>query len=195
MSNFKFFTIITGVFLITSCTPGIVPMTAPLTDLDEMTLYPTPTRSSLPSLTHVTPSATPSTTPTPTLTLIPSASPSATVTPTPTALPASARLGPLNHQWQTLNNCHQASIAILMGYYNVWFTQHDYNLGMDNLAEFVADYGLTARVYAIRYSPQPATQIVRWLLAEGIPVIVGQNLSRQDHTWHYRVAFGYSDAS
>jgi len=110
-------------------------------------------------------------------------------------LPASARLGPLNHQWQTLNNCHRASIAILMGFYDVWFTQHDYNLGMDNLAEFAADYGLTARVYAIRYSPQPATQIVRWLLAERIPVIVGQNLSRQEHTWHYRVAYGYSDAT
>lgn len=82
-----------------------------------------------------------------------------------------------------------------MGCYDIWFTQHDYILSLENLAAFVADYGLTARVYAIRYSPQPASPIVRWLLAEGIPVIVGQDLSREDPIWNYRVAYGYSDAA
>jgi hypothetical protein len=99
----------------------------------------------------------------------------------------------MNHQWQSLNNCHRASIATLMAYYDVWFTQHDYDLGMDNLDEFVSSYGLSARVYAIRYSPQSASDMVRWLLAEEIPVIVGQDLTSEDNTWHYRVAYGYND--
>ena len=34
---------------------------------------------------------------------------------------------------------------------------------------------------------------VRWLLDEQIPVIAGQNLTRSDNTWHYRVIHGYDD--
>lgn len=142
-----------------------------------------------------TPIPSPTSTPSPTNTPTPTPSLTPTVTDTPTALPASARLSPLNHQWQTLNNCHRASIATLMAYYDVWFTQHDYDLGMDNLDEFVASYGLTARVYGVRFSSQQTSDMVRWLLAEDIPVIVGQDLSREDNTWHYRVAYGYNDAT
>jgi hypothetical protein len=142
-----------------------------------------------------TPTSTPSPTPQPSQTPTQTPSPSPTITNTPTALPGSAQLGPLNHQWQTLNNCHRASIATLMAYYYVWFTQHDHDLAMDNLDEFVTPYGLKARIYGIQFSPQPASDMVRWLLAEEIPVIVGQDLSREDNTWHYRVAYGYNDAS
>ena len=112
---------------------------------------------------------------------------------TPTSLPSYAYLEPINHQWQSLNNCHRASIAALLGYYDVWFTQHDYVIGMDNLDDFVSEYGLKVRIYTIRYSSTQATDIVRWLLAEGFPVIVGQDLSLEDTTWHYRVARGYDD--
>ena len=142
---------------------------------------------SLTSTTTVTP--TPSATATPTETTIP------TITLTPTALPGQAYLSPMNHQWQTLNNCHRASIAILMAYYDVWFQQDDYVLGMDDLAEFVSEYGLTARIYSVRYAEIQANYVVRWLLAEGIPVIVGQRLSREDNTWHYRVIHGYNDGA
>ena len=114
---------------------------------------------------------------------------------TPTPIPPRAYLEPMNHQWQTLNNCHRASIATLMGYYDVWFSQGEYDLGMDNLDEFVSSYGLKARIYAIRYSNYQASDIIRWFLAEGIPVIVGQDLSSNDNTWHYRVARGYDDGT
>jgi hypothetical protein len=102
---------------------------------------------------------------------------------------------PMNHQWQTLNNCHRASIATLMGYNDVWFTQHDFDVAMDSLQDFLAPYGLTARIYAIRYAVVPMHDVVRWLLAERIPAIVGQSLSSDDNTWHYRVVHGYDDAS
>lgn len=148
-----------------------------------------PTDIPTPRLDTAIPTPHPSTTPTPI------AVPASTSSATPTTFPARVQLSPLNHQWQTLNNCHRASIAILMAFYDVWFTQHDYDLGMDNLDEFVAPYGLSASVYAVRYATQQTSDIVRWLLAEDIPVIIGQDLARDNNTWHYRVAYGYDDAS
>ena len=145
-----------------------------------------------PTTTNIPPTITLSSTPTPTSIPTQTVSPTPSITLTPTELPESASLSPLNHQWQTLNNCHRASIATLMGFYDVWFSQHDHDLGMDNLDDFVSDYGLSARVYGIRYSSKPAHEIVRWLLAENIPVIVGQDLTSDDDTWHYRVAYGYN---
>jgi hypothetical protein len=82
-----------------------------------------------------------------------------------------------------------------MGYYDVWFTQHDYDVAMDNLAEFLEPYGLTARIYSIQFAVVQMHDVVRWLLAEGIPSIVGQRLSSDDNTWHYRVVFGYDDST
>jgi hypothetical protein len=41
----------------------------------------------------------------------------------------------------------------------------------------------------------PIQDVVRWLLAEDIPVIVGQSLSLERKIWHYRVARGYDDAA
>jgi hypothetical protein len=82
-----------------------------------------------------------------------------------------------------------------MGYYDVWFDQHDYDVAMDSLQGFLSPYGLTARNYSIQYAVVPMHDVVRWLLAEGIPLIVGQSLSVDDNTWHYRVAYGYDDAA
>jgi hypothetical protein len=100
----------------------------------------------------------------------------------------------MNHQLQTLNNCHRASIAILMGYYDVWFSQHEHDLAMDSLAEFLIDYGLTAKVYTMIYAEISPSNVVQWLLSQDIPVIAGQQLSLSDNTWHYRVVHGYDDA-
>ena len=156
------------------------------------------TASPLPSLTQtvtpsptITPTSLPSPTPKPSRT--PPLTHTATETLTPTPLPPYAYLEPMNHQWQSLNNCHRASIAILMAYYDVWFDQHTYDIAMDNLAEFLEPYHLTARVYAVTYAEIPVSEAVRWFLAHGIPVIMGQNLSRQDRTGHYRVVHGYND--
>lgn len=135
----------------------------------------------------VTPS--PSKTPTSTSTLTP------TRTLTPTPLPPHAFLEPMNHQWQTLNNCHHASIAILLGYYDIWFTQHDFLEGMDDINNLISPYGLTSRIYLVAYAVVPSSDAIRWLLAEGIPVIVGQKVSTSDSTWHYRVIRGYDDGN
>jgi len=135
----------------------------------------------------------PSSTPTQTTSPKPTITSTPTETLTPTVLSGNVYLGQMNHQWQTLNNCHRASIATLMGYYDIFFTQHEIDIAMDNLAEFVSDFGLTARVYTVLYSEVKPSDAVRWLLAEEIPVIAGQDLSTNDNTWHYRVIHGYDD--
>ncbi len=140
-----------------------------------------------------TPTDSPSSTPT--LTNSPTVMPTLTRTITPTVLPRRVILSPMNHQWQSLNNCHRASIAAIMGYYDVWLTQHDYDVAMDNLAEFLEPYGLTTRIYSIQFAITPMHAVVRWLLAENIPAIVGQRLSSDDNTWHYRVVYGYDDSA
>lgn len=161
-----------------------LPKTSSPAPSSTLTIRPTPT---------ITLTSFPSKTPTPTFTPTPTYTPTNTLA--PTLLPPSANLEPMNHQWQSLNNCHRASIAILMAYYNVWFDQHEYDIAMDSLAEFLEPYHLLARVYALTYAEIPASEAVRWFLAQGIPVIMGQDLSRQDRTWHYRVVHGYSDQS
>jgi hypothetical protein len=160
---------------------------------DEPTAVP-PTYTQTPTSTP-DPSMTPTEAAPPTLTPYPTETQHPTETLTPTALPGHVQLGPINHQYQTLNNCHRASIAALMAYYDIWFSQDEYNLGMDNLAEFVSDYGLIARVFAVRYAVVLPSDAVRWLLAESVPVIAGQDLSREDNTWHYRVVYGYDDST
>ena len=137
----------------------------------------------------IPPSSTLTSTSTPTITTTP------TETSTPTELPRRVILSQMNHQWQTLNDCHQASIATIMGYDDVWFTQHDYDVAMDSLQDFLSPYGLTARINAIRYADVTMHDVVRWLLTERIPAIVCQSLSSDDNTWHYRVVHGYDDAS
>ncbi len=182
-------TILAGLIFV--CLWGCHPQARPAPKtrlLDTASPAPTSTQT-IPAAPTITPTPSPSRTPAPTFS--PTPTPTDTLTPTP--LPTFAQLGPMNHQYQSLNNCHRASIATLMAYYDVWFDQHAYDIAMDNLAEFLEPYYLTARVYAVTYAEIPASDAVRWLLAQGIPVIMGQDLSRQERTWHYRVVHGYND--
>jgi len=175
-----------------------VPDPSPLSPSPEFTLSPglTIAVGSALTVTEIIPPTTPDQ---PSSNQTPNYTPTMTSTPTetatPTDLPRRVILSPMNHQWQTLNNCHRASIAALMGYYDVWFTQHDYDVAMDSLQDFLVPYGLAARVYGIQYAVVPMHEVVRWLMAEGIPAIVGQRLSIDDNSWHYRVVHGYDDSS
>jgi len=104
----------------------------------------------------------------------------------------------MNHQWQTYNNCGPASVAIVLAYYGHWVTQKDVNEvmpgGLANLEEYLSRYLLMARAYAVS-SGSPSRTPVRQLLANRIPVIVGQRLSVEENTGHFRVVRGYDDAS
>lgn len=190
------------------------------------TLTPTPTLTDTPSPT-VTPTATPTGTPGPRATLArafplvledtneyilsdqdewwyewwsaaKTDTPTPTATHTPTPLPAFVSLEPMNHQWQILNNCGPASVAVLLAYYGHWVTQQEVNEtmpgGLANLEECLSQYQLMARAYATS-SGSRATEPVRQLLANHIPVIVGQRLSEERDIGHFRVARGYDDVA
>jgi uncharacterized protein len=123
----------------------------------------------------------------------PTSTPLPTSTPTPP--PPSALLEPMNYQPQTYNNCGPCSIAILLGYYDHWITQQDVNErvapgpSLCQIAGYMSYYQLKGRAYTI-LSP---TNGVRYLLANGIPVIASQRLSLDEPIGHYRVVKGYED--
>jgi ABC-type bacteriocin/lantibiotic exporter with double-glycine peptidase domain len=101
----------------------------------------------------------------------------------------------MNYQPQTYNNCGPASIAILLGYYDHWITQHTVNEHVPPgpspcaIADYMFQYNLMARVYAAPPSRDP----VRHLLANSIPVIASQPLEIGSDIGHYRVIRGYDD--
>ncbi len=137
-----------------------------------------------------------------TFTPVPTDTPTVTLTPTPThtptSLPAGVLLEPMNHQWQTLNNCGPASIAILLGYYGHQVTQHEVKEQLSNgfadVEHYVAQYQLTVRTYRTSRLSSPYKP-VRRLLANDIPVIALQRLSTERNIGHFRVIRGYDDAS
>ena len=155
--------------------------TSPATATPTTTATPTPTAT-------VTPTETPTATSTKTPTCTPTPIPTATATP----LPKSVLLEPMTHQWQTLNNCCPTSIAILLSYYGHEVSQHEvreHNWPLTKLRQYLSQFGLTARQYA---SPPPHGA-VRQLLANGIPVVIGQRLSVDRDIGHCRVMRGYDD--
>jgi hypothetical protein len=150
------------------------------TKVIEVTTTPLPSTS---TPTPAPPTATPTVTPTPTRTPTP--------TPTPTPPPPSALLEPMNYQAQTYNNCRRASIAILLGYYDHWVTQHEVTAGpsLCDIVQYMPQYQLKARAYRSAVPRDP----IRHLLANGIPVIVLQRLWTDSNIGHFRVIKGYDD--
>jgi hypothetical protein len=156
----------------------------------------TPTDTPLPS-----PTATATSTPTPVPTF--TSTPTLTPTPTsvPTSLPRAVLLEPMNHQQQTLNNCGPTSVAILLGYYNHWVTQREVAEESAHVSYpcfapyYVSRHGLMARVYRFPVDRELRLQTVRLMLANGIPVLVVQRLSRGSDISHWRVIQGYDDAT
>jgi ABC-type bacteriocin/lantibiotic exporter with double-glycine peptidase domain len=103
----------------------------------------------------------------------------------------------MNYQAQTFNNCGPASIAIILGYYDHWITQHQVNEqvlpgpSLCDIVDYMPQYGLKARAYE---SP-PSLEPIRLLLANGIPVIANQLLESGSDIGHYRVVTGYDDVA
>ena len=103
----------------------------------------------------------------------------------------------MNHQAQTLNNCGPASVAILLGYYDQWITQHTVNELVPpgpspcDIVDYMPQYQLKARAYRSSTPRDP----IRHLLANGIPVIAGQLLAVDSDIGHYRVIKGYDDVT
>ena len=152
----------------------------------------------------------PSATPAPALssTATPSPSPSPTLTPTATptstplpALPPAVLLTPMSHEYQKLNNCGPASLAMAASFFGVSITQfdaadavkgspEDKNVSPQEMVDYLHSLGLGA-VYRVNGNEA----LMKRLLANDLPVIVHQWLVRpQDGVLvgHYRVLRGYN---
>ncbi len=103
----------------------------------------------------------------------------------------------MNYQAQSYNNCGPASVAILLAYYDHWITQYTVNEQVSpgpspcNIADYMPQYQLQARAYRSSRPRDP----IRLLLANEIPVIVGQLLAVDERIGHYRVIKGYDDVA
>ncbi|GEM_PF-1894890 len=131
-----------------------------------------------------------------------SASPAPAQQPPPPApaIPGNRTLGPLAFISQTINNCGPASIAEVLQFWGVQRTQEqvqavlrgpDDTFGM--LAGGVPDYARALGMESLM-SAGGTPEMVKALVAAGIPPIVNQMVSLQDHTFHFRPISGYDDA-
>lgn len=115
------------------------------------------------------------------------------------SLPLRILLSPMNHEWQRMNNCAPATVAMALSFYGERFTQFDLaptlkggeedkNVSPEEIAAYLREIGYGGRVQV-----NGDLETVHRLIAHGIPVIVEQWLERPDDelTGHYRLVRGY----
>jgi predicted double-glycine peptidase len=115
--------------------------------------------------------------------------------------PPATRIGPLTFISQTLNNCGPASVAEVLQYYGVQRTQAQVaqvlrpNLPVYGMSLYgVPFYAETAGMQAAG-GVAGTDALLKAFIANGIPVIVSDQVSVADHTRHFRPIDGYDDAA
>lgn len=129
-----------------------------------------------------------------------------TATPTRVPAPSSARLGLLDHHFQTWNNCGPATLAMALSYYDVFRSQEDTAsiLKPDpedrNVSPYeMEDYVNSHTDLSALSRTNGDMDTLRMLLAEGFPVIVELGLDPPgEYRWmgwygHYLLVVAYDD--
>jgi uncharacterized protein len=136
---------------------------------------------------------------------VPTASPSTSVAPRATAaavpavLPPARRIGPLPFISQTLNNCGPASVAEVLGFFGVQRSQAQVAsvLRPDLPAYGMSLYGVPFYGESVGMKAAGGVsgtdELVKAFVANDIPVIVSDQVSRTDSTRHFRPIDGYND--
>jgi hypothetical protein len=148
---------------------------------------------------------TPEFTQTPTLLITPTATETPTPTITPTNIPDSVNLIGVRHEYQKMNNCGPATLAMALSFWGwdgnqdttrPWLRPHpdDRNIMPEELVVAVKTYtGLDALVRS-----GGDTEIIKKFIAAGFPVIVERDMGdvrpNADWTGHYGVITGYDDS-
>lgn len=115
-------------------------------------------------------------------------------------IPAAKRIGPLMFISQTLNNCGPASIAEVLNYHGVQRTQAQVAavLRPDLPAYGMSLYGVPFYAESVGMKAtggvSGSDQLLKAFVANGLPVIVADQVSRADATRHFRPIDGYDDA-
>ncbi|MBV8087012.1 MAG: C39 family peptidase, partial [Chloroflexi bacterium] len=129
--------------------------------------------------------------------------------PTATAAPAvvvastaaRALLGPMNHEYETWNNCAPVTAEMVLSFYGINKRQTEIatvlkpnsknlDLRIDQIQTYVQQFGLDAQPYVGGTFAQ-----VKALVSNGIPVVTEDQLSLQDDYGHFRVARGFDDSA
>ncbi len=132
--------------------------------------------------------------------------PSPTPTNTPIPIPVTSRLGPIQHHFQTWNNCGPATLAMALSRYDVFMDQEqtasilkpnpeDRNVSPYEMVDFVEQ---ETNLQALERT-NGNLDILRRLVAEGFPVIVELGLDPPgEYRWmgwygHYLLIVAYDD--
>ncbi|WP_034388685.1 C39 family peptidase [Deinococcus sp. YIM 77859] len=113
------------------------------------------------------------------------------------ALPPSITLKNIRHEPQGPDNCGPVTALTILGYYGTRVTQaqaaqalkdspRDPQVSSVELARYLDRFGLRT---VIRYAGTP--ELLRDLLARGIPVVVQQRLRAGSSVAHFRTVYGY----
>jgi len=164
-----------------------------------------------PPAVGVTPQPSPS--PTPTIFATSTPTPAVTPTPTlsPTPVPASVSLPAPAWEKQDINNCGPATLTMYLRYYGwdgdqfavddvVKPQREDRNVNVEELTYFVRTH---VGWLNIEYRVGGDLQVLKRLLAAGIPVMVEESFYFEEPYWpnddlwaaHYNLLTGYDDAS
>ncbi len=177
---------------------GILNPVKPLPTPLPTTLAPTP----LPTLS-------------PTVTLTPTVTPTVFLSPTPTAtptqLPGSVQLPSPAIEYEDLNACGPATLAMYLRYYGwegnqqtiseiVKSVRADRNVNVDELTYYVQNY---AGWLSADYRVGGNLDLLRTLLAQGLPVMIEGSFNMDKGFWpgddrwagHYLLLTGYDDAA
>jgi peptidase C39-like protein len=132
------------------------------------------------------------------------ASASAAAKPTAVAVePTLARvlLQPMQHEYETWNNCAPVTAEMVLSYYGILKRQTDiapvlrphpknFSVRMDQIAAYLDQFGLEAQPLIGGTLAQ-----LKALASNGIPVVVEDQLSLQEDYGHFRVVRGFDDGA
>lgn len=115
--------------------------------------------------------------------------------------PAAKRIGPLTFISQTLNNCGPASVAEVLDYYGIKRTQAQV---ASVLRPTLPDYGMS--LYGVPFYAESVglrgvggvngtDELIKAFVANDLPVIVADLISRRETIRHFRPIDGYDDAA
>lgn len=151
-------------------------------------------------------------TPTPTRTLVDTATgptetpaPTPTITPTPTPLPEEVTLTGYRHEWQQMNNCGPATLAMGLTYWGWVGDQRDTRTALRPNFNQVDDKNVNPEEMVAYVKTQDGLgaltriggdiELLKRLLAAGFPVLIEKGLQHSPKDWmgHYVLVTGYNE--